>query len=130
MAETEGETTWVPALLHFQGGQTVRGGVPADLGDSAGIKVQFADGTREVAYEELKAIFFVRERMEEPSAADVPPDATVLAVEFADGEVIRGRSRGYHPGLPGFFLFPLDRSKNEKIFVINAAVVSIDVEKL
>ena len=29
MAETEGETTWVPALLHFQGGQTVRGGVPA-----------------------------------------------------------------------------------------------------
>jgi hypothetical protein len=129
MAET-GSETWVPAWLHFNGGQTVRGGVPAELGESDGVMVQFADGERQVAFEELKAIFFLRERAEEPVGGTVPPDATVLAVEFADGEVIRGRSTGYSPGRPGFFLYPLDRSKNEKIFVINAAVVSIDVEKL
>ena len=27
----------------------------------------------------------------------------------------------------GFFLFPLDRSKNDRIFVVNSAIVSIEV---
>ena len=47
----------------------------------------------------------------------------------ADGEVIRGVAQ-YNPERNGFFLFPLDRSKNDRIFVVNSAIVSIEVEKL
>jgi len=36
----------------------------------------------------------------------------------------------YNPERNGFFLFPLDRSKNDRIFVVNSAIVSIEVEKL
>ncbi|MGZ8869391.1 MAG: DUF6982 domain-containing protein, partial [Thermoanaerobaculia bacterium] len=50
-------------------------------------------------------------------------------VEFADGEVIRGTAH-YNPERNGFFLFPADRSKNDRIFVVNSAIVSIEVERL
>jgi hypothetical protein len=52
-----------------------------------------------------------------------------IAVEFQDGEVIRGAAH-YNPERNGFYLFPDDRSKNDRIFVVNSAIVSIEVEKL
>lgn len=116
-------------LLHYRDGHTVRCSMAGEL-DPGGssIRVQTANGEDAVDLSELKAIFFLRER---PVEEDAPPhEGSLLAVEFDDGEVIRGRSAGYTPEKSGFFLFPLDRSKNEKIFVINTAVVSIDVEKL
>src|SRR5437870_12934204 len=54
---------------------------------------------------------------------------STISVEFADGEVIRGVAH-YNPERNGFFLFPHDRSKNDRIFVVNSAIVSIEVEKL
>jgi hypothetical protein len=57
------------------------------------------------------------------------PHGSLIAVEFADGEVIRGTAT-YNPEASGFFLFPLDRSKNERIFVVRDAIASIEVEKL
>ena len=50
-------------------------------------------------------------------------------VRISDGEVIRGVAH-YNPERNGFFLFPHDRSKNDRIFVVNSAIVSIEVEKL
>ena len=85
------------------------------------------DGAKnEVPFSELKAIFFPRTNPEEE-----PDTATgsTIAVEFADGEVIRGIAH-YNPERNGFFLFPHDRSKNDRIFVVNSAIVSIEVEKL
>ena len=38
--------------------------------------------------------------------------------------------RHYNPERNGFYLFPLDRSKNDRIFVVNSAISSIEVEKL
>ena len=58
-----------------------------------------------------------------------PAAGSTIAVEFADGEVIRGVAH-YNPERNGFFLFPHDRSKNDRIFVVNSAIVSIEVEKL
>ena len=52
-----------------------------------------------------------------------------IAVEFNDGEVIRGAAH-YNPERNGFFLYPDDRTKNDRIFVVNSAIVSIEVEKL
>ena len=79
----------------------------------------------EVPFVELKAVFFPQT---EAGVVQQEPGSE-LAVEFADGEVIRGTAH-YNPEKNGFFLFPLDRSKNDRIFVVNSAIVSIEVERL
>lgn len=77
----------------------------------------------EVAFAELKAVFFPRTVSEDAleAATGLP-----IAVEFNDREVIRGIAQ-YNPERNGFFLFPTDRSKNDRIFVVNSAIVSIEV---
>ena len=85
------------------------------------------DGTAtEVPFAELKAVFFPQ-----TARAETVEVATGMriAVEFNDGEVIRGTAQ-YNPERNGFFLFPDDRTKNDRIFVVNSAIVSIEVEKL
>jgi hypothetical protein len=79
-----------------------------------------------VPFSEIKAVFYPR-----PINDDViePATGSEIAVEFADGEIIRGRAH-YNPQRNGFHLFPLDRSRNDRIFVVNSAIVSIEVEKL
>jgi hypothetical protein len=85
------------------------------------------DGVRdEVPFGELKALFFPRANADEPLEA---ASGSTIAVEFADGEVIRGNAH-YNPERNGFFLFPLDRSKNDRIYVVNSAIASIEVERL
>ena len=83
-------------------------------------------GSAEVPYSLLKAVFFPR--VQELTELE-PAAGSALAVEFADGEVIRGVAN-YNPERNGFFLFPNDRSKNDRIFVVNSAIVSIEVERL
>ncbi len=82
--------------------------------------------TTEVPFGSLKAVFFPQTA---PEKAIQPAEGSELAVEFADGEIIRGIAH-YNPERNGFFLFPLDRSKNDRIFVVNSAIMSIEVEKL
>lgn len=83
-------------------------------------------GTYEVPFADLKAVFFPRIATGE---ALEPASGMRISVEFNDGEVIRGTAH-YNPERNGFFLFPDDRSKNDRIFVVNSAIVSIEVEKL
>jgi hypothetical protein len=80
----------------------------------------------EVPFSILKAVFFPQR---EPDESIEPAVGSQLSVEFADGEVIRGVAQ-YNPERNGFYLFPLDRSKNDRIFVVNSAIMSIEVEKL
>jgi len=77
-----------------------------------------------VPFGELKAVFFPHALPD--SGVETAPGSTI-AVEFSDGEVIRGRAH-YNPEKNGFFLFPLDRSKNDKVFVVSSAISSIEVE--
>jgi len=77
----------------------------------------------EVPFADLKAVFFPRSVSED---ALEPATGLPIAVEFNDREVIRGTAN-YNPERNGFFLFPTDRSKNERIFVVNSAIVSIEV---
>jgi hypothetical protein len=81
--------------------------------------------SNDIPFSNLKAVFFPRESLEPVEEAA----GSTLAIEFADGEVIRGIAH-YNPERNGFFLFPLDRSKNDRIFVVNSAILSIEVEKL
>lgn len=82
--------------------------------------------TRDVSFSELKAVFFPHNASAETQE---PATGMQIAIEFNDGEVIRGIAQ-YNPERNGFFLFPNDRSKNDRIFVVNSAIVSIEVEKM
>jgi hypothetical protein len=116
-------------VLRFRDGHTERALIDPIDNQAEALIVRNEDGTtNEVPFAALKAVFF-------PSAA-VEPDAQLeqasgmqIAVEFSDGEVIRGAAH-YNPERKGFFLFPADRTKNDRIFVVNSAIVALEVEKL
>jgi hypothetical protein len=119
----------VPVVLHYHGGTTESVFAASDVAPGAtAVRVLRSSGEETaVPLSTLKAIFFIRTA---PLAdGEIPADGKLLAVEFRDGEVIRGMSEEHIPSLSGFLLYPLDRSKNDRIFVVNEAVVSIDVEK-
>lgn len=113
-------------VLRYRDGRTER--VPlADINsDEKFVGITRDGATVHVPFSELKAIFFPRINPDEE--LDTATGSTI-SVEFADGEVIRGIAH-YNPERNGFFLFPHDRSKNDRIFVVNSAIVSIEVEKL
>lgn len=114
-------------VLRYRDGRTERATLePIDPAREV-LTVRRDDGSEdEVAFAALKAVFFPR-----AAAGDAlePASGMQLAIEFSDGEVIRG-SAHYNPERNGFFLFPDDRSKNDRIFVVNSAIVSIEVEKM
>jgi hypothetical protein len=113
-------------VLRYRDGRTERATLIETDVDRQIVRVSRDDGAQDdVPFSTLKAIFF-------PRAADQSleePAGSTIAVEFADGEVIRGVAQ-YNPERNGFFLYPLDRSKNDRIFVVNSAIISIEVEKL
>lgn len=112
-------------VLRFRDGRTERATLePIDPSREV-VVVQRDDGPADVPFSELKAIFYPQDN---PDALE-PATGMQIAVEFNDGEVIRGTAH-YNPERNGFFLFPDDRSKNDRIFVVNSAIVSIEVEKL
>lgn len=87
----------------------------------------------EVSQDDLKAIFFVkdlegdwlREKRAGFPEEKVAPGRKVEVV-FADGEVMHGRTEGYSPLRPGFFLTPADAgSNNQRVYVVNDAVKSL-----
>ncbi|HVR42534.1 MAG TPA: hypothetical protein VMS56_03730 [Thermoanaerobaculia bacterium] len=127
---TDARPSAVPVVLHYLGGRTEHVWAPPQIDpDRQTVAVTNQDGTpREVSFTELKAVFFLHDS-EVADPGETPPGST-LAVEFADGELIRGITNQYNPSAGGFWLYPHDRSKNDRVFVVNSAVVSIDVEKL
>ena len=113
------------AVLRFRDGRTERATLePIDPSREV-VVMHRDDGPAEVPFAELKAVFFPQSN---PDALE-PATGMQIAVEFNDGEVIRGTAQ-YNPERNGFFLFPADRTKNDRIFVVNSAIVSIEVEKL
>ena len=127
------EQTEALAILHYEDGTTEQAYVPIVIDDSAEvITIRREDRSSEIPLIGLKAIFFLRAdgaSSDEEEKTHQQAEGGVLNVEFQDGEVIRGSSDDYLPQRRGFFLFPLDRSKNERIFVFNSAVSSIEIEK-
>lgn len=113
-------------VLRYRDGRTERVSMAPVDADRQVLTVQREGGeTAEVPFSLLKAVFFPQTTPPQPGESQ----GSQLAVEFADGEVIRGTAQ-YNPERNGFLLFPLDRSKNDRIFVVNSAIVSIEVEKL
>jgi hypothetical protein len=114
-------------VLRYRDGRTERASLAPIDPSHESLQVTREDGeTGEVPFSLLKAVFIPQ--TSQPDAVE-PATGSMIAVEFSDGEVIRGTAH-YNPERNGFFLFPLDRSKNDRVFVVNSAIVSIEVEKL
>lgn len=114
-------------VLRYRDGHTERASLEPIDATREVLQVRREDGSEaEVPFSLLKAVFY-------PNAASEPKHVTAngstISIEFSDGEVIRGVAN-YNPERNGFFLYPHDRSKNDRIFVVNSAIVSIEVEKL
>jgi len=122
------EMQHVPVVLHYRGGMTESVQVDGRMTPTAeSLRVVDESGKpAEVLLASLKAIFFLRTIP--PEGGERPAEGSLLSVEFQDGEVIRGTSSEYVPDRVGFFLYPLDRSKTDRVFVVNTAVASIEVE--
>ena len=111
-------------VLRYRDGRTERATLdPIDPSREVLTVHRDEGGTEEVPFSELKAVFFPQARDGEPVEAAA---GLHIAVEFNDGEVIHGMAH-YNPERNGFFLFPQDRSKNDRIFVVNSAIASIEV---
>jgi len=97
------------------------------FGDSEGKAI-------EVQLNDLKAVFFVRDFMGNPSYNErkyftegQQLSGRKVYVSFKDGEVLVGSTIGYDPKRNGFFLFPADpQSNNLKVFTVMSAVSKID----
>lgn len=114
-------------VLRYRDGRTERAALEPIDATREMLAVRRDDGqSAEVPFSDLKAVFFPRAGGEEPLE---PASGMQISIEFNDGEVIRGQAQ-YNPERNGFFLFPADRSKNDRIFIVNSAIVSIEVEKL
>lgn len=113
-------------VLRYRDGRTERATLAAVDADRQVFTVERDGGRDEVPFSEMKAVFFPRTA---PLESLEPAAGSTIAVEFADGEVIRGVAQ-YNPERKGFYLYPADRSRNERIFVVSSAIVSIEVEKL
>ncbi len=115
-------------VLRYRDGHTERAGLSPIDPDRQVLNIRREDGqAADVPFSILKAVFFPRLNPDEP--VEEAPAGSEITVEFADGEVIRGIA-SYNPERNGFFLYPEDRSKNDRIFVVNSALVSIEVDKL
>ena len=87
----------------------------------------------QVQADELKAVLYVKDFEGNPEHKDqydfvkAAGHGRKAEVTFEDGEVIAGFTMGYHAEKLGFFMVPADPDgNNARIFVLNAAVKSID----
>ncbi len=119
----------VDVVVRFRDGSTSRRAGAPEIDIEHGI-VAFPTETgevEEIPFGDLKAVFFRRAASAEGDSLE--EKTSIISVEFADGEVIRGKTRAYNPIAPGFFLDPIDSSRNDRIFVVSAAVIAIEVER-
>jgi len=115
-------------VLRFRDGRTERVTLEPIDATREVLIVHHDDGQLgEVPFSQLKAVFFPQTNPDGPKSSTA--NASTISVEFNDGEVIRGTAN-YNPERNGFFLYPHDRTKNDRVFVVNSAIVSIEVEKL
>lgn len=113
-------------VLHYRDGSTSDLATPPEI-DMAR-KLILTSDRAEIPFSSLKAVFFLTDGPR-PSESTERPTGSFLAVEFFDGEIIRGFAR-YNPAEPGFFLYPAEKGRNERVFVVAAAVQSVEIENV
>jgi uncharacterized protein DUF6982 len=78
-----------------------------------------------ILVKDLKAVFFVKDFIGDPrhvekASFDQAGHGRKIEVRFRDGEKLVGKTEGYNPQKPGFFMVPGDPdSNNIRIFIVN-----------
>ena len=93
----------------------------------------FTDEAVAVRMKDLKAVFFVRDFVEDSLYNERKyfvegehPSGRKVQVTFPDGEMLVGSTVGYDRQRQGFFLIPADpQSNNRSIFILSAAAASV-----
>ncbi|MDP2798539.1 MAG: ATPase, T2SS/T4P/T4SS family, partial [Deltaproteobacteria bacterium] len=126
-------------VVRFLDGRMIKGWCLSFNQQKPSIKVESIDRstTYDIKWDDLKAVFFVREFEGLAGAADdsiqlqASPVSAVgrhVQVEFVDGEVIQGYAEALKTGLRGIFITPLDRkSNNLRIFIPKTAVKNVQM---
>lgn len=120
-------------VAHYLNGTLVKGATQDFFPNRPIFHVQPASGAKtvEIRCKDLKALFFVRDMVGNPTRRDLrgflgSPVETrqgkKLAVLFKDGELLCGYSLAFSPDRDGFFMFPSDaESNNLRIYVLTVA---------
>lgn len=115
------------AVLRFRTRETIRVAGPVEI-DLERLVVRVAgNDSDEITFAELKAVFFFVARGEQPES---PSHGSHVTIEFDDGEMFSGIAPEYKPTIPGFYLYPEDEDRIEKVFIVASAIVSIDIDRL
>ena len=119
-------------IIRFKDGRMLKGFMEEFFPGSSvfEFKKDPSEDSTNVAIDDLKAIFFVRELDGNPGYVEkkeFSEDETYLGkkveVTFNDGEVAFGTVLAYAPDRPGFLMAPSDENSNNiKVFVVSSAV--------
>jgi hypothetical protein len=120
-------------VAHYVDGRIVKGYTSDFSPDRPSFTITTLDagGRLEISFQNLKAVFFVKDFHGDAEFSEwkqfvEPRLGLKVALKFQDGEVMVGARLPISTS-HGFFLFPADHaSNNEKIFVVNAAVKVIE----
>lgn len=77
----------------------------------------------ELPLEELKAVFMLRP-FDLPVSGD---DRVRVALEFADGEILRGTTPRWQPGPTSLVMIPDDRTRVDAVVVVASALVGVEI---
>lgn len=120
-------------VVKFQDGSMLKGHTENFFPNKDTFHLQTSDGDPvEVKIDSLKAVFFVKDLIGNPSHKRTYTDHVVgggrkLQIRFKDGETIIGFSVGYSPDRKGFMLIPADaKGNNERIFIVKTATEKIE----
>jgi hypothetical protein len=117
-------------VVHYRGGATVRGRLRFFEAVRSSVTAEdLAGHPMTIPFEEIKAIFFVKEyegsdeehRAARPASEGPRRDrGQPVAVRFPDGEVIEGSVSPFPPTGPGFYLTPRGRHGNNRAIFVPA----------
>jgi type IV pilus assembly protein PilB len=126
-------------VARFLDGRMLKGFILSFDQKSSALRVESKDRstTTDIPWEDLKAVFFVREfeglnrglgDHVSPQSLAVSASTRHVQVEFLDGEIIQGNAETLKKDQRGFFIMPLDReSNNLRIFVLRTALRQLRV---
>lgn len=124
-------------VARFMNGQVVKGSTQDFHPDRPLFHMQTRKNPVAVRMSDLKAVFFVKDLVGNPSRTKVrqfgPMDPGLqqgkrIAVLFKDGELLLGYTHSYTTGRQGFFLIPADPLGNAtRAFVLSAAAKLVKV---
>jgi hypothetical protein len=127
----------IKVVAHYVNGTLLRGTTRDFFVKRDMLHVQPLDNTDSVPvrYENLKALFFVKDFEGDPRRQDLrgfiqkkwlPEYGRKIAVRFKDGELLCGFATSYSADREGFFISPADHgSNNERIYVVRAATQAV-----